>query len=376
MQRQLLSPELVGQRLAMDVTLPGGLGLLVPAGAVLGGGDVDALLARGVRHVFLKDEIFPELPERRTVPLEALLQAQAALGEVWRALAGPEDPRLGELLQRLIRSAASIVDALLDQDPDIADVGPWDVGSQDPVEHAVAVSTVAAQIGKGLGMPRERLVRLCLGALLMDVGRPPVEPGPRVLTPVRENVADVLLHPRRGFERVRRLSAVRPTSASVVLEHHERLDGSGYPDGRTWENIYVFARITAVADVFVALGSDRPQRPRFRPAEILRHFHEEAGVSLDREAAEVLLRHVALVPHGAIVRLTDGTLAKVVAHSLGAPLQPLVVVAGNALNQPVGRRQVNLRGTGVYVERILDTWPRELTGRLRGRPAGAERLHG
>lgn len=372
MQRCPLTPEVVGRRTAIDVLSPQGAVILVPAGVRLAEQDVQALISRGVQHVFLRDELFLELPEVHTVPVRSHLEAQAALGTLTAALAAARSEEPATELQRLLRAARGLVEEIVAADAGIADLGPWNHASFDLLEHAVDVAAIAVQIGRSYSLPRDQLLRLCVGSLLMDVGLSQVPPGvlrrPGPLDAI--GVSVMLGHPRQGWQTVHRwLPAVLPTSASVVLQHHERLDGSGYPEGRQGQDIYLFARIAAVADVFAAIRSDRPHRRRFRPAEIVRLLQEESDLSLDREACDGLLHHVAVVPHGAIVRLTDGSLAKVVAHSMGAQLQPLCVVVGGALDQPVRRRQVNLRGTSVYVDQVLDSWPRAFVERLDRGPS-------
>ncbi len=368
MQRCPLTADVIGRRTAVDVLAPQGAGLLVPAGVRLGQQDLQALVSRGVEQVFLQDELFPELPLMQTVSVVSHLEAQAALRDLIAALALVRSEPPAVELGRLLRAARELVDEVLATDAMIADLGPWDHEGTDRFEHAVDVAAITVQIGRYYPLPRDQLLRLCVGTLLMDVGLwqlpQSVLRRPGLLD--ADGVSAMLSHPRQGWQLVHRwLPAVFPTSASVVLQHHERLDGSGYPEGRQGENIYLFARIAAAADVFAAIRSDRPHRRRFRPAEIVRLMREEAGVGLDREACEILLHHVAIVPHGAIARLTDGSLAKVVAHTISAPLQPLCVLVGSAMDQPVRRRQVNLRDTSVFVEELLDGWPKALLERTR-----------
>jgi len=368
MQRSLLSDAVIGRRTAVDIVSPGGQGLLVPAGERLARPDVEALAARGVRFVLLQDELFPALADVTTLQVPTRLRAEEALSSLIEALGRTGGDPPAEETQTLLKAARGIVEDVTAADAPIADLGPWDHQSWDPVEHAVLTAGIAVQIGRYYPLPRDQLLRLCVGTLLMDVGLPSGAAQPGALDAA--GVAQLMEHPREGWRLVHRfLPAIFPTSASVVLQHHERLDGSGYPEGRAGNDIYLFARIAAVADVFAAVRQDRPHRRRFRPADVLRVVEEEAGVSLDGDACDLLLRHVAIVPHGTIVRLTDGSLAKVVAHSIGAPLQPLVVVVGGALDQPVRRRQVNLRGTGLHVSEVLDAWPSALIDRMhRERP--------
>ncbi len=362
---------MIGRRTALEIRAPNGSGLLVAAGARLGLHEVQVLTSRGVRQVFLQDELFPEFAENHTLPVTVHLQAQTALRRLTAALQAPGDALPMQEMQELMRAVRRLVDEILAADDRVGDFAPWQGSPPDRVEHVVDVAAISVQVGHFMGLPRDQLQRLCVGALLMDLGLTHVSeealrrPGP-LDTPA---VAAILGHPREGWQMVHRsLPSVLPTSASVVLQHHERVDGSGYPEGRQGSDIYIFARIVAAADVFAAIRSDRPHRRRFRPVEILRELREEAGTGLDDRVCGILLEHVAIVQSGAIVRLSDGSLAKVVAHSIGAPLQPLCVVVGGAVDQPVRRRQVSLRGTNIFVDEVLQAWPQALVGAVRGDP--------
>ena len=367
MQRYLLTEAMIGREVAVDIAGPDGTGLLVAAGVRLDRRDVAALLSRGVRHVFLRDELFPDLPVLDTVPVDVRLEASAAVSDITAALARPRKDRPVAELRHLLQAARKLVEEVLAAEAEVADLGPWDAGGTDRAAHAVEAAAIAVQIGRHYPLARDQLLRLCIGTLLMDVGlgRLPesILSQPGLLD--ADGVTAMLAHPRAGWQIIHRwLPSVAPTAASVVLQHHERLDGSGYPEGRQGPDIYLFARIAAVADVLTAVRSDRPHRRRFRPGQIVGLLQEEAGVALDNKSCAIVLRHVAIVPHGAIVRLTDGALAKVIAHSPGAPLQPLCVVLGDS-GGDIQRRQVQLRGSRVYVREILDDWPRAVLERAR-----------
>ncbi len=367
MQRYLLTEAMVGREVAVDIAGPDGTGLLVAAGVRLDRRDVVALLSRGVQHVFLRDELFPDFPVLDTVPVHVRLEASAAVSALTAALTHPRKERPVAELRRLLQAARKLVEEVLAAEAEVADLGPWDAGGTDRAAHAVEAAAIAVEIGRHYPLARDQLLRLCLGTLLMDVGlgRMPesILSQPGLLD--ADGVTAMLAHPRAGWQIIHRwLPSVAPTAASVVLQHHERLDGSGYPEGRQGPDIYLFARIAAVADVLTAVRSDRPHRRRFRPAQIVGLLQEEAGVALDNKSCAIVLRHVAIVPHGAIVRLTDGALAKVVAHSPGAPLQPLCVVLADS-GGDIQRRQVQLRGSRVHVHEILDDWPQAVLERAR-----------
>jgi len=154
--------------------------------------------------------------------------------------------------------------------------------------HASRVTVFSQAMAKTIGLDKERLSVLRLGALLHDVGKlavPPavlLKPGP--LTEIE--FVQVRRHPAAGVRMLRSLDAPREILPSV-LHHHERWDGAGYPRGRAGERIPLEARILTVADSFDAMTSTRPYRPPRQAPEALEELHRCAGSQFDPELVGV-----------------------------------------------------------------------------------------
>ncbi len=127
-------------------------------------------------------------------------------------------------------------------------------------------------------------------------------------------------------------------SVWVALQHHERMDGSGYPYGLMGDDINFLSRICACADAYDALTVDRPYRKRFSYAEAHEYLMGNAGRMFDVQVVTTMVRHIAPYPVGETVRLSSGELAVVVKLNEGLPIRPLVRVLedskGNALSKP------------------------------------------
>ncbi|WP_019586802.1 HD-GYP domain-containing protein [Deinococcus apachensis] len=148
--------------------------------------------------------------------------------------------------------------------------------------HTERVVRLARALGRALHLPPEDLDALSQGAYLHDLGKLTVPDAilhkPGKLTP--EEFAEMQTHAERGHRLALRLPHLAPGALTVILHHHERWDGTGYPHGLRGEGIPPLARIFAVADVYDALVSERPYKPAWTPqaaaAEILagagRHF--------------------------------------------------------------------------------------------------------
>jgi HD-GYP domain-containing protein (c-di-GMP phosphodiesterase class II) len=172
----------------------------------------------------------------------------------------------------------------------------------------------------------ERLSTLGLGLLLHDIGKLAVPLGilnkPGKLTP--EEWTIMKSHPRAGVDMLDG-SQWSPLVKAVVLRHHERWNGSGYPDGRVGEEIHQMARIAAVADVYDAITSDRLYAPARPACDGVRAILEGLGTLFDPDVVEAFSRVVAPYPPGTEVELTDGRSGIVVS------------VPENALDRPVIR---------------------------------------
>ncbi len=154
--------------------------------------------------------------------------------------------------------------------------------------HASRVTVFAQAMARRIGLDKERLSVLRLGALLHDVGKLTVPPavllkgGP--LTEVE--LVQVRRHPAAGVRMLRSLGAPREI-LPCVLHHHERWDGAGYPRGRAGERIPLEARILTVADSFDAMTSTRPYRAPRETQEALEELRRCAGTQFDPDLVGV-----------------------------------------------------------------------------------------
>jgi putative nucleotidyltransferase with HDIG domain len=157
--------------------------------------------------------------------------------------------------------------------------------------HSERVTKMAIEIGRVMGLPQEELLILHRGGLLHDIGKigtpHQILDKPGKLTEeefrvMREHVTTGarILEPIPGFTEL----------IPIVLQHHEKFDGSGYPAGLAAEAISLHARIFAVADVHDALISDRPYRPGWQKERVVSFIREQAGTHFDPKVVDAFLR--------------------------------------------------------------------------------------
>lgn len=150
--------------------------------------------------------------------------------------------------------------------------------------HQHRTATLSLSIGRQLGLDAGQLEGLYLGALVHDVGKVAIPSEllnkPARLTP--EEYALIKTHVQAGCDILQNVAFPWPIDA-IIAQHHERLDGSGYPNGLTANAIVLEARIVAVADVFQAMSDDRPYRPAPGRDAALQELDRGAGVTFDAE---------------------------------------------------------------------------------------------
>jgi PAS domain S-box-containing protein len=209
--------------------------------------------------------------------LRVLGRAAAVEEERRRAL---EDRVLGlaQLEQAMERTVGTLSGALGTRDPYTAG-------------HERRVGELAVAIGEELGMSADDLRLLRLAATVHDIGKITI-PAEILSKPTRLSEPEFAIirgHSEAGWELLE--PAGLPVSVTdAVLQHHERLDGSGYPRGLSGDDISAFARVIAVADVVEAMSSDRPYRPAIGVEPALREIEEGRGERYDERAADACLR--------------------------------------------------------------------------------------
>jgi HD-GYP domain-containing protein (c-di-GMP phosphodiesterase class II) len=154
--------------------------------------------------------------------------------------------------------------------------------------HESRVADIAVAIGKEMSWPEERLHGLYVAAQVHDIGKISI-PAEILTKPTTLTAGELGLiheHPETGYIILKDIPFAWPI-AEIVRQHHERLDGSGYPRGLKEDMILPEAKVLAVADFVEAMGSHRPYRPAAKMQVVLKQIESEAGIKLDAEAVRV-----------------------------------------------------------------------------------------
>ena len=205
-------------------------------------------------------------------------------------------------------------------------------------QHSLGASIWAVALGRQLGLPRSDLRSLAIGGLLFDVGKLRVAPEllntDRQLTP--DEFAELRKHVIYGAEMIGQTGLMNTDVIAMVTHHHERHNGSGYPQGLHGDQIPIFARIAALVDCYDAITSHRAYARAISPSTAIKMLYDAKDLDFQVELVEEFIQAVGIYPAGTLVELSSGEVAVVVADYRTRRLRPRVMVLLGADKQPLG----------------------------------------
>ncbi|HMT81494.1 MAG TPA: HD-GYP domain-containing protein [Azonexus sp.] len=203
-------------------------------------------------------------------------------------------------------------------------------------EHAVATAALIIAFGRHQGMPAAEIEKLALGTMVKDIGHAALDARlvakRGVLSQAEYSI--VQSHVEEGLAVLEATSKLSETSVAVVLEHHERYNGCGYPYRMAGDEISLAGRMAAIVDTYDAMTSDRPYRAAVSPSHTLRQLYDEGGTQYDPALVAAFVKTVGIYPIGTLVLLESGHLAVVEQMHPDNMLTPIVRVIYHT-----GRRQ-------------------------------------
>ena len=230
-------------------------------------------------------------------------------------------------------------------------------------QHSLGASIWAVALGRQLGLPKQDLRSLAIGALLFDVGKLQLDKEllgvQRPLT--EEEFSLVREHVPLGLEAVKSNGVMNQDIIDMVASHHERHDGSGYPFGLSGDSIPVFARIAAIVDCYDAITSHRSYARALPPSVAIKKIYEWKDIDFQAELVEEFIQAIGIYPAGTLVELSSGEIAVVAAEYRTRRLRPKVMVLLDADKKPLeGMKMIDL----LSVKTMDDGEPLEIVNSL------------
>lgn len=243
--------------------------------------------------------------------------------------------------------------------------------------HSVAVCALMVALAQQLGLSEDDCRSAGLAGLVHDLGKAlmPLEVLNKPGRLTDEEFAIMRTHPERGLELLQDAPGATSQMLDVVLHHHERVDGAGYPHRLSGEALTRLARMGAVCDVYDAITSNRPYKAGWDPAESIARMSTWRG-HFDPDVFNAFVRSLGIYPTGSLVRLASGRLAVVSEQNPQALVAPVVTVYFSTRSHlPLPPQRLDLSAPGV-TDRIVGREPRpaEDTPQIDALWAGADTL--
>lgn len=316
-------------------------------GLVKDHGLIHKLKARGILEVevdlsrsIISDELTMDSPMEEESP-EELEKPQASEGETLN-----ESHRLYEQAKsvqskffkkvrkggkvsvtELMGTSADIIDSVFDNPDALCCLTLIKEKDQYLLEHSLNCSILMAVFARHLGFDKELIDELGLAGLMMDVGMATIPEDilskPGALDGPEMQIVEG--HVDFGLELLEQSELDLDVVRDVLANHHERMDGSGYPRGKSGDYLSVYARMAAIVDSYDAMTSERPWRRGMSPTQALKRLLASSQGLLDQSLVQQFIRCVGVHPVGSLVKLKSGKLAIVVRANKVDPLCPVVM---------------------------------------------------
>ncbi len=200
--------------------------------------------------------------------------------------------------------------------------------------NSVLCAMTSCLLAKWTKFPEKDWMQIAMAGLLHDIGNVKVDPAilnkTSRLTP--DELQEVRQHTLYGFRLLENGTALNPGVWLTALQHHERIDGSGYPMKVKGDKIHPYAKIVAIADMYHAMTSNRNYKKAESPYLVLEELQTEAFGKLDPLYVQTFIERATQFHNGVYVRLNDGRIGEIVFTDRNHPTRPMVSVHGTIVN--------------------------------------------
>ena len=301
------------------------------------------LINQGITYVYVKDETNNFVEFNSVIPNELRVKATNVIKNTFDELKENPITEKAYILEskgnQLSAVVKDIVGEMKNKDEAVSLLTDILISDDYTFQHSLNVTIYSLAIGTKLKMSEKELADLGVGAMLHDIGKIFID---KDILQKSDRLTDeefkvMKSHTQLGFDFIRKMTDLPAVVAHCAYQHHERLDGSGYPRGMKGNGIHKYAKIIGIADVFDAITSNRVYREAMLPHVGLEILYAGAVNIFDRDMVEAFKGSIVAYPNGLTVELNDyrtGVVVKQNKHICDRPIVEIISESNEQLKTP------------------------------------------
>ncbi len=317
------------------------------------------LRQKNIPAVYVKDRLGEGIEHSDVIDHEVRVKAVQAIKGVFDKLENQKETAVKRVRQEDYEDVRNLFDVIFESIENnkgttftVASLMSSDLYTYN---HSLNVAILSVLTARTLGESRERLKELGVGAILHDIGKMSVPHAilnkPSSLNEEERKIMET--HPEKGYKMVQGNNGISAFTKSIILQHHERSDGSGYPEGITGESMHPFVKVVALCDVFDAITSDRCYRGKMPAYKAFELVSSQVHTGFDNDIFQAFAQNVSIYPLGSCVKLSTGKEAIVIRNNPKHPARPVVRLI--PLTDSKAIQEINLlNNLTVFIEKEIE----------------------
>ncbi len=340
-----------GFKITKDVTTPLG-GTLFSKGKVILPRDMEILQAFMIEQIEVEGNEGENKADASKIPAKTVSVKGGAASQISNSPLHDEYDKMLGLIKSSYRSITAMtlpiyelrsqLEAMIAhiKDYHVLKFVPRMFNEQDYNYHnAVLSSLTSYKIAQWCNYPQKDWMQAAFAGLLHDIGNAKVDPAilqkAQPLSP--EEKEEVRKHTTNGYQMLRNVTAINEGVRLAALQHHEKIDGSGYPLRLEGTQIHVYAKIVAVADIYHAMTREKSYRKAQSPYLVLEQILKESFGKLDPVIVQTFIQKTTELYNGTKIRLSDGRSGEIIFTDRSNPTRPMVQAGGTIVNLALER---------------------------------------
>ena len=259
-----------------------------------------------------------------------------------------------EYFSSIHKVAEDIVNEILSNDDILINLVDVKNASNYLYQHSINVAVLSLAMGVSMKMNKDDLIDLALGALLHDIGKLFIDKdiANREGKLSTEEDKEFKTHPKKGYDYIKKSNLLNTQSLLIILQHHEQIDGLGYPNGLKGDKINDLAKIVAIADCYDYLTSDTEETRAISSADALEFIMVHCNNYFDCEYVKIFRKILIAYPKGTIVRLSNDDIAIVESTPANYPLRPKVKILKSKNKERNGKIISLLKELSIVISKV------------------------